>query len=139
MTSGSGIYIINWPTLRYNSPKKITNLTEIFDRTTGTCSKSSNRQRCFAEESPIDNSKIVVRLGQRDWLSHDLMRTVAGLLLSEKLGYSVRNVDVSGTVAKDPWQPKSHVACDFTLHSWLSCSVICSDEGAKMNLKIHPC
>ena len=62
---------------------------QVFDRSTGSCSMTSKRERCFSEDSTIDNSKTVIRLGRRDWLSHDLMRSVAGLLLSEKLGYSV--------------------------------------------------
>lgn len=82
--------------------------SQVFDRTTGSCAQNTKRKRCFDEETPLDNSKTVIRLGKRDWISHDLMRTVAGILLEEKLGYSVRSVDLSTISAKERWL---HRAC----------------------------
>lgn len=79
---------------------------QVFDRSAGSCSMTSKREKCFSESSTIDNSKTVIRLGRRDWLSHDLMRSVAGLLLSEKLGYSVRYMDVSAISAKESGREK---------------------------------
>lgn len=79
-------------------------MTQVFDGTTGLCSQPASIQktRCFDEPPIMDNSKLVIRLGQRDWLSHDLMRVIAGILLSERLGYSVRFEDISSIPAKDP-------------------------------------
>ena len=45
----------------------------------------------------------MIRLGQRDWLSHDIMRIIAGLLLSERLGYSVRFENLASIPAKAAW------------------------------------
>eukprot|EP00435_Cladocopium_sp_Y103_P004023 s2136_g1.t1 len=92
--------------------------TAVFDRSTGSCSMTSKREKCFSEDSTIDNSKTVIRLGRRDWLSHDLMRSVAGLLLSEKLGYSVRYIDVSAVSAKEWVRILESNDMDAEMESW---------------------
>ncbi|CAJ1331580.1 unnamed protein product, partial [Effrenium voratum] len=77
---------------------------DVFDVTSGMCAAPSSIDnfKCFEDEQPsLYRSKTVIRLGQRDWLSHDLMRTITGMLLSEKLGYSVRYEDITSVVSKD--------------------------------------
>ena len=71
------------------------NPANAFDRSTGTCTYDTNGEhfQCFdsvydnrAHPDRPDRSKIVIRFGQRDWLSHDLMRVTAMILIEEKLG-----------------------------------------------------
>ena len=79
---------------------------DVFDVTSGMCAAPSSIDnfKCFEDEQPsLYRSKTVIRLGQRDWLSHDLMRTITGMLLSEKLGYSVRYEDITSVVSKVAW------------------------------------
>ncbi|CAK9113008.1 unnamed protein product [Durusdinium trenchii] len=96
------------------------NSDTVFDGTTGLCSQPASIQktRCFDEPPIMDNSKLVIRLGQRDWLSHDLMRVIAGILLSERLGYSVRFEDISSIPAKEWATILEGNQMDAEMESW---------------------
>ena len=90
---------------------ELANSDNSFDRGTGTCTHSEVGDfRCFdtvydssAYPDRRDRSKTVIRFGQRDWLSHDLMRTIAMILIHEKLGYTVLSEDIANEPSRVAW------------------------------------
>ena len=86
------------------------NADNAFDRATGTCTNAAAGSfHCFdtvydnQKVDQVDHSKTVIRFGQRDWLSHDLMREITQILIAEKLGYTVRSEDIAHEPSAVAW------------------------------------
>jgi len=97
------------------------NPDNIFDRSTGTCTRPTPTERgsCFgANRVDPERAQQVIRFGQRDWVSHDLMRMIATILIEEQLGFPVRAQDISDERTTDWAQLLERNAIDAEMENW---------------------